>query len=379
MKYYIIAGEPSGDLHAANLMKGLKERDKNAEFRFWGGDLMNEVGGTMVKHYRETAFMGIFEVLANLKTIKNNFRVCKADILEYKPDVVILVDYPGFNLRMAEFVHKNNFKAYYYISPKLWAWNTKRVKKVKKYITQMFTILPFETKFYEKFGVKVNYIGNPIMDSIAQKHNKEESFSEFCTRNNLEDKPVIGMLAGSRKQELSRILPDMLLMIEKFPDYQFVIAGAPSFTAKDYEPYIDGYKVKVLFDQTYSILHHSKAAMVTSGTATLEAGLLNCPQVVCYKMWGGGFTDFMTKKVIMKVPFISLVNLILDKESVKELFQKTFSLKALEKELKLLIGDSERRNRVFNDYEELRKRTGDPGSSQRAADLMINYLTKKNK
>ncbi len=375
MKYYIIAGEPSGDLHAANLMKELVILDKKSEFRFWGGDLMQEVGGTMVKHYSETAFMGVFEVVANLKTIKNNFKVCKSDILEYNPDVVILVDYPGFNLRMAEFAHKHKFKVYYYISPKLWAWNTKRVKKVKKYVDQMFSILPFETKFYEQYNVTVNYIGNPIMDSIAQKHNKDELFEDFTKRNKLNNKPIIGILAGSRKQELERILPDMLLMIDKFPEHQFVIAGAPSFTVKDYEPFISGYDVKVLFDETYSILHHAKVAMVTSGTATLEAGLLNCPQVVCYKMWGGAFTDFMGKKVFMKVKFISLVNLILEKESVLELFQKTFSLKALEEELSLLLTDDSRRKQLFADYDELRKRTGKAGSSKRAAEIMINTLT----
>lgn len=374
MKYYIIAGEPSGDLHAANLMKELKVKDAEAEFRFWGGDLMKAVGGTMVKHYNETAFMGVFEVLANLKTIKHNFKVCKSDIIDYNPDVVILVDYPGFNLRMAEFAKKKGFKVYYYISPKLWAWNTKRVKKVKRSVDEMFSILPFEVNFYKKHGVHVNYIGNPIMDSIAQKHKAEETFDEFRKRNNLEDKPVIGMLAGSRKQELARILPDMLTMIEKFPEYQFVIAGAPSFTEKDYVEYIKSFNVKVLFDETYSILQHSKAAMVTSGTATLEAGLLNCPQVVCYKMWGGAFTDFMTKKVIMKVPFISLVNLILDKESVLELFQKTFSLEALENELQMLLSNDARRNEILSDYEELRKRTGEAGSSARAAEIMVKLL-----
>lgn len=378
MKYYIIAGEPSGDLHGANLMKELKGKDAEAEFRFWGGDLMKAVGGTMVKHYKETAFMGVFEVLANLKTIKHNFRVCKADILEHNPDVVILVDYPGFNLRMAEFAKKNRVKVFYYISPKLWAWNTKRVKKVKRFVDEMFSILPFEVNFYKKYGIRVNYIGNPIMDSIAQKHKADEKFEDFKKRNNLADKPIIGMLAGSRKQELTRILPDMLTMIEKFPEYQFVIAGAPSFTEKDYAEYIKGHKVKVLFDETYSILQHSKAAMVTSGTATLEAGLLNCPQVVCYKMWGGAFTDFMSKKVIMKVPYISLVNLVLDKESVLELFQKTFSLKALEKELRMLLSDSVRRNEIFSDYKELRKRTGEPGSSARAAKIMVELLKAKS-
>ena len=374
MKYYIIAGEPSGDLHAANLMKELLTCDPDADFRFWGGELMQNVGGTMVKHYNETAFMGFFEVIANLKKIKQNFKDCKSDILKYQPDVVILVDYPGFNLRMAEFAHKNGLKVFYYISPKLWAWNTKRVKKVKKYVDRMFTILPFETTFYKKYHVSVNYIGNPIMDSIHQKFDKNDSMESFVKRNNLEDKPVIGILAGSRNQELKYNLPDMLKMIDKFPDYQFVIAGAPSFTADDYTPYIKGHNVKVVFNETYSILRFSQAAMVTSGTATLEAGILNCPQVVCYQMWGSWFTDFMAKKVFMKVPHISLVNLILEKESVIELFQRTFSLKALQEELSLLLINKKRRSEIFSDYEELRKRTGEPGSSKRAAQLMTNYL-----
>ncbi len=374
MKYYIIAGEPSGDLHAANLMKELLTCDPDADFRFWGGELMQNVGGTMVKHYNETAFMGFFEVIANLKKIKQNFKDCKSDILKYQPDVVILVDYPGFNLRMAEFAHKNGLKVFYYISPKLWAWNTKRVKKVKKYVDRMFTILPFETTFYKKYHVSVNYIGNPIMDSIHQKFDKNDSMESFVKRNNLEDKPVIGILAGSRNQELKYNLPDMLKMIDKFPDYQFVIAGAPSFTVDDYTPYIKGHNVKVVFNETYSILRFSQAAMVTSGTATLEAGILNCPQVVCYQMWGSWFTDFMAKKVFMKVPHISLVNLILEKESVIELFQRTFSLKALQEELSLLLINKKRRSEIFSDYEELRKRTGEPGSSKRAAQLMTNYL-----
>lgn len=377
MKYYIIAGEPSGDVHGANLMKELINSDPQSDFRFWGGDLMKEVGGTIVKHYNETAFMGLFEVLANIKTIKRNFRVCKSDILEYKPDVVILIDYPGFNLRMAEFVHKNNIKVYYYITPKLWAWNTKRVKKVKKYVDEMFTILPFETDFYKKYQVDVNYIGNPTLDSIHQSIDLDDTCEKFIERNKLEQKPIVGMLAGSRRQELNRILPDMLKMITEFPEYQFVIAGASSFTEADYAPYIEGYKVKVLFNETHSVLKFAKAAMVTSGTAALEAGILNCPQVVCYKMWGGGFTDFLTKKVIMNVPFISLVNLILNRESVRELFQKTFSLEALKKELGLLLEDDAHRARIFTDYEELRKLTGEPGSSKRAANLMVEMLSKK--
>jgi len=375
MKYYVIAGEPSGDLHAANLMTQLSKLESNANFRFWGGDLMKNVGGTMVKHYRDTAFMGVFEVVANIKTILNNFSICEKDIVQYKPDILILVDYPGFNLRIAKFAHKKGIKVFYYISPKLWAWNTKRVKKVKKYVDEMFTILPFETKFYQKYKVRVNYVGNPIMDSIQNRKHKGEDFVSFVKRNSLDDRPVVGILAGSRKQELERILPDMLKMIPEFPGYQFIIAGAPSFTLDDYKTYIKDYDVKVLFNETHQILQQSRAAMVTSGTATLEAGLLNCPQVVCYKMWGSWFTNFMAKKIIMKVPFISLVNLILEREAVKELFQGTFSLEALKKELGLLLENDNHRNKLFSDYKELRELTGDAGPSKRAAELMFNKLT----
>lgn len=374
MKYYIIAGEPSGDLHASNLMKELQIVDSEADFRFWGGDLMKAVGGTLVRHYRETAYMGMFEVLANLRKIQNNFKMCRQDILAFHPDVVILVDYAGFNLRMAKFAKSHGFRVFYYISPKLWAWKTKRVEKVRKYVDQMFSIMPFETSFYQKYGVSVNYIGNPIMDSINGKIDKNDTVEAFRQRNNLDSRPIVGILAGSRKQELVHNMGDMLKMVSRFPDYQFIIAGAPSFTPETYKPYIEGYDVKVLFDETYPVLRFARAAMVTSGTATLEAGIINCPQVVCYQMSGGWFTDIVAKKIFIKVPYISLVNLILEKESVKELFQRSFSLEKLEKELRDLLEGEARRKTVFSDYDELRKRTGGPGSSKRAASLMIQYL-----
>jgi lipid-A-disaccharide synthase len=377
MRYYLIAGEASGDLHAANLMRELKRMDAFAEFRFFGGELMQAQGGELVKHYRDMAFMGLIDVLANLRTIRRNLKTCEADLLNYQPDVLILVDYPGFNLRMAEFAHKRGIKVFYYISPKLWAWNRSRVKKVKAYVDKLFTILPFETEFYRQYGVEVIYSGNPVLDAIDNRADKDESTEDFISRNALDDRPIVGILAGSRKQELTWNLPDMLAMVTRFPEYQFVIAGAPSFTLKDYEPYITGHDVKVLFNQTYQIVQHSRAAMVTSGTATLETALLNCPQVVCYKMWGGKFSDFVARNFIIKVPYVSLVNLILNREGVKELFQKGFTLDALEQELKLLLTNEEYRSQMFANYDELQEKMGGPGSSGRTAASMIECLTQK--
>lgn len=376
MKYYIVAGEPSGDLHGSNLMRELKRLDPQADFRFFGGDLMAAQGGTLVKHYRELAFMGLFEVVMNLRTIKRNMRQCQADLLAYAPDVVIFIDYPGFNLRMAQFAHNKGLKVFYYISPKLWAWNTGRVKKIKKYVHRLFTILPFETNFYAQYGIEVDYSGNPVLDAIDARPNKNESLADFSARNALDQRPIVAMLAGSRKQELSWVLPDMLQMANRFPNYQFVIAGAPSFTISDYEHYIAGYDVKVVFGQTYELVQHARAAMVTSGTATLETALLNCPQVVCYRMWGGGFSDYIAKKFIIKVKYISLVNLILDREGVRELFQKSFTLQTLTDELGALLENDERRRRMFADYAELHRLMGAPGSSKKTAELMWKRLAK---
>jgi len=376
MRYYLIAGEASGDLHASNLMKAFKELDSEADFRYWGGDLMKEQGGTLVRHYKDTAVMGLWDVLMNLNSIKKNFKLCQEDLLQYKPDVLILVDYAGFNLRMAKFAHENNILVYYYISPKIWAWNQKRVKKIKATVDRMFTILPFETKFFEEHGVEVQYSGNPVLDAIHNRANKNESFEAFKERNELDDRPKVALLAGSRKGEISYNLPDMLQMVDKFPKYQFVIAGAPSFSKDDYSSFIGDKDVAVVTGQTYELLQQARVALVTSGTATLETALLNCPQVVCYKMWGGGFTDFVAKKILIKVPYISLVNLILDKEAVLELFQKDFSLHKLELELAALIADSSRRAEMMEDYAELHKRMGEPGSSYRTAELMLKALQK---
>lgn len=378
MKYYLIAGEASGDLHAANLMKALKKFDPMANFRYWGGELMAAEGGQLVRHYRDTAFMGAFEVVMNLHKICRNLKFCKEDILKYSPDVLILVDYAGFNLRIASFAKTRGFRVFYYIAPKIWAWNTGRARKIKKNVDKLFSIMPFESDFYAKYNVPVVYSGNPLMDAIDKRPYKNEGFEAFVKRNNLENRPIIALLAGSRKQEISRLLPEMLAMVEHFPDFQFVIAGAPSFTFADYEEYLRDYQgVSVVFGQTYALLESAHAALVTSGTATLEAALLKCPQVVCYKMWGGSFTDFMAKKVIIKVAHISLVNLIMNREVVKELFQSSFSLEALKNELSLLCYDEDYRKRMIEGYTELGYIVGSPGSSERTARLMWESLKGK--
>jgi lipid-A-disaccharide synthase len=375
MRYYIIAGEASGDLHASNLMRELKRLDAEADFRFWGGDLMARQGGKLVRHYRDTAYMGVWEVITHLPSIFKNLNECKEDILRYHPDVLILVDYPGFNLRIANFAHSNGLKVFYYISPKIWAWNKGRVKRIQKWVDKMFTILPFETDFYAEYGVPVAYSGNPLLDAIDTREFKDESREAFLERHQLPDKPIVAVLAGSRLQEIDRIIPDMLKMVRKFPDHQFIVAGAPSFTEADYQQYVPGEgNVKVIFGETYALLQQAKAAMVTSGTATLEAALLKCPQVVCYKMWGGAFTDFMAKKVIIQVPYISLVNLIMNREVVTELFQNDMTEENLTSELRNLLCDEGIRNKMFADYEELQRVMGGPGSSGKTARLMWDSL-----
>jgi lipid-A-disaccharide synthase len=375
MKYYIIAGEASGDLHASNLMRELRGFDSNAEFRVWGGELMAAQGGTLVKHYRDTAYMGVWEVVTHLRSIFRNLDYCRKDLQAYAPDVVILVDYPGFNMRIARFAHEHSFPVFYYISPKIWAWNQGRVHRIRRWVDKMFTILPFETDFFAKYNVPVVYSGNPLLDAIDQRKFKEEPRGAFLERNQLPDKPIIALLAGSRSQEIDRLLPDMLEMIPHFPDHQFVIAGAPSFSAADYAPYLQGAeRVSVVFDQTYALLQQARAALVTSGTATLEAALLKCPQVVCYKMWGGAFTDFMAKKIIIKVPFISLVNLIMGREVVPELFQKGMTHQTLKEELEKLLFEDPARQTMLDNYEELARIMGGPGSSRKTAALMWEAL-----
>lgn len=373
MKYYIIAGEASGDLHASNLIKGLKEEDREAVVRGWGGDLMCEAGCEIVRHYKDTAIMGFLTVLKNLGKIKANIRLCGEDIVSWKPDVVILVDYAGFNLRIARLAKEAGIPVFYYISPKLWAWNTGRVKKIKKYVDRMYVIFPFEPEFYEKYGYKAEYEGNPLVDAICERPFQEETFDEFIAFNQLSSKPIVALLAGSRSQELKHVLPKMLDMTECFPAYQFVIAGAPSMTEEDYAPYLKGKAVPIVYGQTYRLLQQAKAALVTSGTATLETAVLKVPEVVCYSGEGGALSYFLFKTFV-KVKFISLVNLIMGREVVKELLMQKLSRKNLWIELFRILEQPEVREKMMADYDEINRRLGAPGASRRFAAKMVQHL-----
>jgi len=366
MKYYIISGEASGDLHGSNLMKALIEKDSDAEIRFWGGDLMQKVGGTLVKHYRELAFMGFAEVVMNLRTIFKNIKFCKEDILNFKPDVLILIDYPGFNMRIAEFAKKEGIKVHYYISPQIWAWKENRIKKIKRDVDEMSVILPFEKDFYEqKHNFPVHFVGHPLIDAIANR--KQVDTDTFKSENNLSNKPIIALLPGSRKQEIKKMLSIMLQMADKFKAYQFVIAGAPSQDFEFYNQFINKENVKFISNKTYDLLSISYAAIVTSGTATLETALFKVPEIVCYKT---SWISYQIGKQLVKLKFISLVNLIMDKEVVKELIQNDFNIAALEIELTKILEDNNRK-RLFEDYFELEKKLGGKGASKKVASLIV--------
>lgn len=367
MKYYIIAGEASGDLHASNLMKELSQKDDQSQFRVWGGDLMQAAGGDLVKHYRELAFMGFTEVIMNLRTILNNIKLCKRDILKYQPDVLILVDYPGFNMRIADFSRQNNISVHYYISPQIWAWKESRIKKIKRDVDHMYVILPFEKDFYEKkHNFAVQFVGHPLLDAIADR--KQVSITQFCSENGLSDKPIIALLPGSRQQEIKKMLSVMLKMIDKFTDHQFVIAGAPSQDLKFYEQYTKSENVAIVENKTYDLLSISNAALVTSGTATLETALFKVPEVVCYK--GGAISYQIGKRLVKNIEYISLVNLILDKEAVVELIQDDFNEKRLEDELFKIL-DHKNREKIFDYYYELERKLGGIGASEKTAELII--------
>lgn len=367
MKYYIIVGEASGDLHASNLMKSLKSHDSEAEFRFWGGDLMQAQGGTLVKHYRDLAFMGFAEVIMNLRTILKNISFCKKDILAYKPDVLILVDYPGFNMRIAEFAKKNNIPVHYYISPQIWAWKENRIKKIKRDVDEMYVILPFEKPFYEdKHHFPVHFVGHPLLDAISDKLTPSEE--EFRKKYQLVEKPIIALLPGSRKQEINKMLSVMLEMIADFPAYQFVIAGAPSQEFEFYQPFLKNYNVKFISNKTYDLLANSYAAVVTSGTATLETALFKVPQIVCYK---ANSISYMIAKRLVNLKYISLVNLIMDKEVVTELIQDDFNTNRLKMELQKIL-DENYRKEIFMNYFELEKVLGGKGASDRIAKLITS-------
>jgi lipid-A-disaccharide synthase len=372
MKYYLIAGEASGDLHASNLMKELKKKDGTAEFRFWGGDLMQDVGGELVKHYRDLAFMGFLEVVANLKTILGNIKFCKNDILEYKPDALILIDYPGFNLRIAEFAHNAGFKVFYYISPQVWAWKKSRVHKIKRFVDRMFVILPFEKDFYAKYDYEVDFVGHPLLDMIEQlPGNDTES---FVKENNLPEKRVIALLPGSRKQEIKKMLPVMLSVTKYFDNYRFVIAGAPSVEKEFYDELTTGTDAAIVFNKTHALLRNSYAALVTSGTATLETALFEVPEVVCYK--GSPVSNFIAKLVIDKeiIRYISLVNLIMGKEIVKELIQSELTPGNLKEELLKITGDETNRKRMKEDFTRLKKKLGGAGASEKTAELIVKII-----
>jgi len=366
VKYYIISGEASGDLHASNLMKSLKVEDSHAEFRFWGGDLMQAVGGTLVKHYRDLAFMGFAEVVMNLRTILNNIKYCKKDLLDYAPDVLILVDYPGFNLRIAEFAKKNRITVHYYISPQIWAWKENRISKIKRDVDQMYVILPFEKQFYEdKHHFPVHFVGHPLLDAIANR--KPINPTKFAQDHGLNEKPVIALLPGSRKQEITKMLSVMLQMAPKFPDHQFVIAGAPGQELSFYKTFIKDDNVAIVENMTYDLLSVSAAAIVTSGTATLETALFKIPEVVCYK---GNEISYQIGKRLVNVKYISLVNLILDKEVVTELIQDEFNEANLENELFKIL-DHKEREIMFDHYYTLEQTLGGKGASDNTAKLII--------
>lgn len=378
MKYYLIVGEASGDLHASQLMVELKRQDPSASFRFFGGDLMKEVGGTLVRHYKDLAFMGFIPVLLNLPTILSNMRFCKRDIKEWNPDVVILVDYPGFNLKIAKYIKKNtSIPVYYYISPKIWAWKEYRIKNIRRDVDRMFSILPFEVDFYKQHNYEVQYIGNPTVDEVAQfRATYKESFAGFTSRVGLSsEKPIIALLAGSRKQEIKDNLPLMIRAAAAYKDFQLVLAGAPGIAPDYYEEYIKGCDLKVVFDETYSILSHAHTALVTSGTATLETALFKVPQLVCYYTPMGKLIAFLRKHVL-KVKYISLVNLIVDKLIIQELVADTMTLTHLNQELERLILDKAYRAKMKADYDEMEHILGEVGAPQHAAKQMIEYLNK---
>lgn len=377
MKYYLIVGEASGDLHASRLMQSLMQYDAEAEFRFFGGDLMTKVGGTRVKHYRELAYMGFVPVLLHLPTIFKNMKMCREDIMRWKPDAVILVDYPGFNLSIAKFVKKNtNIPVYYYISPKIWAWKEWRIKAIKRDVREMFSILPFEVPFYEKkHNYKIHYVGNPTAEEVDNfRHVYSESKDEFCQRNGLSSKPIIALLAGSRKQEIKDNLPSMLEAARHFEDYQMVVAAAPSITESYYKKYLGDSEAKMVKTQTYELLSHATVALVTSGTATLETALMNVPQVVCYETPVPKLIRFAFKHII-KVRFISLVNLIADKEIVQELLADRFSIRNIANELYRILPGQPSRERMLADYQLVRERLGDKVAPDNAARIMIEKLS----
>ena len=370
MKYYIIAGEASGDLHGSNLMKALLKEDSNADIRFWGGDLMQSVGGTLVKHYRELAFMGFAEVILNLKTILNNIKFCKSDIAKYNPDVIIFIDYPGFNMRIAKWAKERGIKTHYYISPQIWAWKENRIKDIKRDFDKLYVILPFEKDFYEKkHNFPVEFVGHPLIDAIHTR--KIIDGNQFRKENNLDEKPIIAILPGSRKQEISKMLSLMLSVVNDFQDYQFVIAGAPSQEYSFYQQFLKGKNIKFVANKTYDLLSNSHAALVTSGTATLETALFKVPEVVCYK---GSWVSYQIAKRIITLKYISLVNLIMDEEVVTELIQNDCNPMKIKAELTKILEENNR-EKLLEKYDELEQKLGGIGASEKTAKLIVAAIS----
>ena len=371
MKYYIISGEASGDLHGSNLMKAIYRHDPQAEVRFWGGDLMQSVGGTMVKHIRDLAIMGIVEVMVHLRTVLANIRLCKQDILDYNPDAVIFIDYPGFNLRIAKFTHSHGFKNFYYISPQVWAWKKGRIKTMRRVLDKMYVILPFEKPFYDKYGVEnVEYVGHPLLDAVAD-FNSSHVADDFRRRNNLDDRLIIALMPGSRKMELRKMMPTMAALASRHPEYNFVIAGMTLLGDSFYKPFLTSQNVTLVYNQTYMLLQSAFAGVITSGTATLEAALFHLPQVVCYR---ANALTVAFAKTFAKVKYISLVNLIADKPVVRELIQKDLNKNTLETEFSKITKDKNNRMAMIAEYESIEKTLGSEGVSDKAVLSILKTL-----
>ncbi len=388
MKYFIIAGEASGDLHGSNLMKALKAEDPSAEFACFGGGLMEAAGGRLFRHYRDMAFMGAIDVLRNLSRIGENFTIARNKILEFQPDVVILIDYPGFNLKIAEFARKEGFRVFYYILPKVWAWKAWRVKKLKMWCHELFSIFPFEEEFFHHHGARVRYLGNPLLDAVNAAQREFPTRREFLRRNSLEDegenahqsapsenrRPLVALLPGSRLQEIRLMLPVMTRMAREFPDYRFVVSGAPSIAPEVYTTFSEDPTIPVIFEQTYPLVRYAHAALVTSGTATLETALLGTPQIVLYKMAGGKWSYSLFKALFLKVKYVSLPNLILRRQALRELIMDEMRDDLVKKETARLLEDEKYRGKITDSYQEMRKRMGEEGASARVATEMIRIL-----
>ncbi|QRE61454.1 Lipid-A-disaccharide synthase [Flavobacterium psychrophilum] len=373
MKYYIIAGEASGDLHGSNLMKGIYKEDSQADIRFWGGDLMQQTGGTLVKHYRDLSFMGFLEVVLNLKTILNNIKICKADIISFKPHAIIFIDYPGFNMRIAKWSKKLGIRNHYYISPQIWAWKENRIKAIKNDVDKMYVILPFEKDFYEKkHHFSVEFVGHPLIDAINNR--QKTNATQFKKDNNLDGRPIIALLPGSRKQEIEKMLSKMLSVVKDFPNYQFVIAGAPSQEYSFYKQFLTNNQVHFIANKTYDLLSISQAALVTSGTATLETALFKVPEVVLYK---GSWASYQIAKRIITLKYISLVNLIMNKEVVTELIQDDCNSEKIKAELEKIIQPSYR-STLLENYDLLEKQLGGAGASDKTAGLIVRDMFKQS-